>query len=248
MRSTLRLSASALVLVTASLAVGCASTSSDDEGASADAISATEANAQQRKLEPLLTNIEASQATKRLGIVRWDVFAGRQTESVAPGDAPFEGAVFYATDPNGDVRYFFGFDSATGAYMAGQLDPEGRSVTTPMDQATVEALFVDIASLRDRANAGGAGRCAVAVGVAALSGVLAAGVTAYLAFPVVLTGVASAVSATLSTIMGAIVGSIGITGGLSVVVGVATATGTAIVTDTLNDCRVAARGSYVPAR
>lgn len=244
-----RRAAALLVLTTASLAVGCASTSSDDEGASADAISATEANAQQRRLEPLLTNVEASQATKRLGIVRWDVFAGRQTESVAPGAEAFEGAVFYASDPNGDVRYFFAFDSATGAYMAGQLDPQGRSVTTPMDQATVEALFVDIASLRDRANAaGGAGRCAVAVGVAALSGVLAAGVTAYLAFPVVLTGVASAISATLTTIMGAIVGSIGITGGLSVVVGVATATGTAIATDALNDCRVAARGRYVPAR
>jgi hypothetical protein len=248
MRSTLRLAAAALALVTASLSVGCAATSSDDEGASADAISAKEANAQQRKLEPLLTNVEASQATRRLGIVRWDVFAGRQTESVTPGAAPFEGAVFYATDPNGDVRYFFAFDSATGAYAAGQLDPQGRSVTTPMDQATVEALFVDIASLRDRVNAGGSGRCAVAVGVAALSGVLAAGVTAYLALPVVMTGLTSVVSATFSSMGTAIIGSIGLTGGISAVVGVATAAGTAIATDTLNDCRVAARGRYVPAR
>ncbi len=233
-----RLSLLALALALAPLAVACGTPSDDASDSSQQNVSASEANAK-HEMRPLLEDVRAGRAAERLGIARWDVFSGT---SKSEG---FEGAVFYASDERGDVKVFFAFDNKTKAYAVGQLDPEGRPVTTPLDRTTLDALFLDIADLRDRARRQATRDCATGVGVAALSGVLAAGVAIFTGVPAAIaTGAVSgiAVSGATADILLVIGAYVGVQGGVVAAVGIASSAAVAAATDVVDSCGDALNG------
>jgi hypothetical protein len=229
-----RLSLVALALVALPFAAGCSTPVDDGADSSHQNVSAREANEQRHEMRPLLENVRAGRAAERLGIARWDVFAGTSKNE------SFEGAVFYASDERGDVKVFFAFDNATRAYAVGQLDPEGRPVTTALDRATVDALFADIEDLRERARRQSTRDCVAGIGIAALSGVLAAGAVAFTGIPAAIGGAAAGLVATSGSTAAHFVAIlatyVGVEGGIFAVVGVASSAAVAAVTDVAESC------------
>lgn len=233
------LSVSALSALVA-LASACAAPPSEDGDATADAISAKQANDSQHKLRSLLSDVRAGRAAERLGYAKWDVYAGKN------GD--FEGAVFYASDDKGDARVFFAFDVASKSYAVGQLDEAGRAVDAPLDRATLDALLADVRDLRDAARAKATRDCVTDLGIAALAGVVAAGASVFVGTPVLFGAAAGATGlATTTDFVAAITLVVGAKGAIAAVVGIASSSAVAAVTGTVGSCKTAARGVPGPA-
>lgn len=227
-----------LALVLASpLFVACASPGPEDEGSARQDINAAQANDQQHQIRLVLENVRGGRAAERLGIARWDVYAGKSGKG-------FEGAVFYASDADGDVKVFFAFDNATKTYAVGQLDKEGRSVDTPIDRATLDALFVDIAMLRDQARREAAKDCAAGIGLAALSAVVVAGAAAFVGVPTAVgtAVVGTAQVATAGELVAVAALFVGVKGVVTAVIGVAAGAAVAAVSGTVSSCGMAAGG------
>lgn len=126
---------------------GCASASSANDGKDdSAAISANEAAAQGDFKQHLVTAMPASAENQStLGIMTWDAFAGSDAKS------GFVGAVFYASDANGDVRYAFQSDIKTRKISVAVLEKDG---TASADQSVdLNLLLADIARLGDAVKA-----------------------------------------------------------------------------------------------
>lgn len=161
-------------------ALGCAGSDGAGDDASDDAaITAGEANAKGFALrEHVLSGEPASaEARRELGIVKWDVFAGADPKS------GFSGAIYYASDADGDVRYAYSVDVPTQQVALIMLAKSGQ----PMERAKIapaqaSRLVNEVAGLKDKLAANRATSCAVTLGVAAAL-VVVAGV-AIIATPV----------------------------------------------------------------
>jgi hypothetical protein len=198
--------------------VGCAGSEPSADGTVDDgaALSAKEVNEAQGDFkEHVITAMAASDENRTsLGITTWDVFAGADAKS------NFVGAVFYASDASGDVRYAFASNVKTGEVRVAVLAQDGAAnADQRVDEAHLKQLMGDVARLRDalRAQRPSTGLHTQTEWGAPDGRVLACGVTvAYLALAGVAVGavVIGAPAVVAGGFASAIMGSTFVAGGL----------------------------------
>src|SRR5262245_52924988 len=104
-RTTMTMGLAALALCAVA---GCSDGSDNHSGNGQDAIIHAQANAQEYRLEELISDRPASPANAEgLGIKSWTVYGGSYSGKALNSDAnvDFEGSVAYASDEAGDVKY-----------------------------------------------------------------------------------------------------------------------------------------------
>lgn len=182
-------------VVTAAVALGLGACSAPPEedsegGARADAISAAEAAAKFDGAKELL-RARAGEATQRLGVDAWAVYAVKSKE--------FTGTILFALDEvSGEVRYAVlagqrpGARSGAYSFALVNYDSTGTSAPTANDKVTLAALMGDVASLKARLDAihvKNVHECAEGIALIAVGALaMAAGTWMIAAVPTVIAG------------------------------------------------------------
>jgi hypothetical protein len=134
-----------LLPLAASFSIGCSSAESPPEQNDDSALSATDMNQRQHKLYHFIAGAPSGlDVQNRLGIVKWDAFAGRDRAT------SFDGAVFYASDKNNDARYVFAVSGTDFLFMVLNKDGKDISGTTTVDEKDYALLQADVAGLKGK--------------------------------------------------------------------------------------------------
>lgn len=183
--STTRISSLFVFLLALTLALvlgGCAAERSDDVGLSEGKITHEEAAAELALDDVILKDLPTSPTTKKkLGIEKWNVYTTIRKSDI--------GAIAFATDAKGDVRYAWVLDKTRGEQAVLEYDAIGMRRGATISQETLATLKVDFDLLDGKVRAAAAAesadrldnktRCALRVAAGLLAAGAAAAVVAY---------------------------------------------------------------------